>query len=93
MEHHHFCQKNKLDFAAYPGLLQPLPIPNQVWTHISMDFEEGLPSSTRKQVIFVVVDILSKYAHSMALAHPYTALVAQVYLDSFYVTWFARIYQ
>lgn len=56
------CQKNELDLAVYPGLLQPLPFPNQVWTHISMDFEEVLPSSTRKQVIF---DILSKYAHSM----------------------------
>jgi hypothetical protein len=76
------CQKNKHDLAAYPGLLQPLPIPHQIWTHISMDFIEGLPTSSGKQVIFVVVDRLSKYAHFMALAHPYTALdVAQLFLD------------
>ena len=28
------CQRNKADLAAYPGLLQPLPIPNEVWTDI-----------------------------------------------------------
>ncbi|GAU24592.1 hypothetical protein TSUD_289530 [Trifolium subterraneum] len=77
------CQKNKSDLAAYPGLLQPLPVPHQIWTNISMDFVEGLPTSGGKQVIFVVVDRLSKYAHFMALAHPYTALdVAQVFLDN-----------
>ncbi|GAU37779.1 hypothetical protein TSUD_158600 [Trifolium subterraneum] len=77
------CQKNKFDLAASPGLLQPLPIPNQVWTDISMDFIEGLPPSAGKHVIFVVVDRLKKYAHFMALAHPYTAVdVAQVFLDN-----------
>lgn len=39
------CQKNKPDLAAYLGLLQPLPIPNQIWTNISMDFVEGLSNS------------------------------------------------
>ncbi|GJY77978.1 reverse transcriptase [Tanacetum coccineum] len=67
------CHRNKPDLSAYPGYLQPLPIPPTIWSSISMDFIEGLPSSQGKTVIFVVVDRLSKYAHFMALHHPLTA--------------------
>nr|DAD38797.1 TPA_asm: hypothetical protein HUJ06_013119 [Nelumbo nucifera] len=75
------CQTCKYDASAYPGFLQPLPILATVWSSISMDFIEGLPSFW-KDVIFVGVDRLSKATHFMALRHPYTALqVAQVYLN------------
>ena len=47
-----------------------------------MDFIDGLPKSFGKEVIFVVVDRFSKYAHFSSLSHPYTAIdVAQAYLD------------
>lgn len=49
-------QRSKDDNAAYPGLLQPLPIPNQAWSQISMNFIEGLPKSRGKDVILAVVD-------------------------------------
>ncbi|RVX22659.1 Kinesin-like protein KIN-7E, chloroplastic [Vitis vinifera] len=77
--------RNKHENVSYPGLLQPLPILEQVWMDISMDFIEGLHKSHGKHVIFVVVDRLSKYAHFMPMSHPYTALdVAQSFMDNIY---------
>ncbi|GJT52264.1 retrotransposon-related protein [Tanacetum coccineum] len=76
---------HKPDLAPYPGLLQPLPIPTNIWTDISMDFIESLPSSHGKTVIMVVVDRLSKYAHFVPMAHPFKAAqVAQLFLDTIY---------
>ncbi|KAJ4802427.1 polyprotein [Rhynchospora pubera] len=77
------CQRNKNEHVPYPGLLQPLPIPEKVWDCITMDFIEGLPISEGKNVIFVVVDRLTKYAHFMALSHPYSAQgVAKIFMEN-----------
>lgn len=79
------CQRCKYENAASTGLLQPLPIPESVWSDISMDFIEGLPNSGGKNSILVVIDKLSEYAHFLALSHPYTALnIAQAFLDNIY---------
>lgn len=57
------CQITKAEHVHSPGLLDPLQIPEMAWTHISMDFIEGLPKSQGKDVILVVVDRLTKYAY------------------------------
>jgi hypothetical protein len=79
------CQRAKGEHCHYPGLLVPLPVPTMAWHFITMDFIEGLPKSGNKDVILVVVDRLTKYAHFIDLAHPYTAhTVAQVFIDNIF---------
>jgi len=79
------CQRNKHENVASLGLLQPLSIPFAPFIDISMDFIEGLPKSEGKDVIMVVVDRFSKYAHCMALSHPYSApKVAKVFMENIY---------
>jgi len=67
------CSRCKHENIHPPGLLQPLPVPDHAWTHISMDFVEGLPKSEGKDCILVVVDRFTKYGHFLGLAHPFTA--------------------
>ncbi|WVZ69420.1 LOW QUALITY PROTEIN: hypothetical protein U9M48_018208 [Paspalum notatum var. saurae] len=67
------CQQAKVERVQYPGLLQPLPVPTHAWQVVSLDFIEGLPRSKHYNCILVVVDKFSKYAHFIAMSHPFTA--------------------
>lgn len=50
-----------------------------------MNFVEGLPQSHSVNCIFVVVDKFTKYAHFVALKHPYSAAsLAKLFIDNIY---------
>jgi hypothetical protein len=75
-------QFSKSKKVHYPRLLDPLDIPTAKWSEISMDFIEGLSTSNGMNVIQVIVDRLTKYAHFLPLSHPYTVhKVATLFLD------------
>lgn len=77
------CQQAKHTNTKPAGLLQPLPPPKRPWQDVTMDFIEGLPLSDHVDVILVVVDRLTKYAHFLPLKHPYSAQsVAKAYMDN-----------
>lgn len=79
------CKQAKVEHVKYPGLLQPLPVPEHAWQIISMDFIEGLPRSASYNSIMVVVDKFSKYAHFVLLAHPFTTFqVAQAFVNNIF---------
>ena len=79
------CQQAKLDRAASPGLLVPLPIPQQPWEMITMRFIDRLPQSGKFNCLWVVMDKRTEFAHFLPLAHPYIASkVALLYMSSIY---------
>ena len=51
------CQQVKAEHQRPAGLLQPLPVSEWKWEHVTMNFVAGLPRSPRgHDTIWVVVD-------------------------------------
>jgi hypothetical protein len=74
------CQQNKSEQTHPTGLLQPLPIPEQKWENISMDFITSLPQVQGKDCIFLVVDKLTKFSHFFAIPMDYKVIqVAELF--------------
>jgi hypothetical protein len=85
MRKRHTCQKNKSENVLTPGLFQPLLIPQAPFVDIGMDIIEGLLNSKGRNVVLVVVDRFSKYAHFITLSHPYTvATVVNAFMNNIY---------
>jgi hypothetical protein len=77
------CQRNKTKHLHPAGLLQPLPVPSQVWSDIAMDFVEGFSKVGGKSVVLMVVDRFSKFTHFILLGHLYTTVsVAKAFFDN-----------
>jgi hypothetical protein len=78
-------QRTKPDHSRLLGLLQPLPVPSGAWQILSMDFVEGLPHSKHVNCILVIIDSFTKYAHFLAMSHPFTtASVTKIFQDQVY---------
>ena len=68
------CQRNKSLTRNNAGKLQPLPVPDELWQTISMDFVTDLPlTAAGYDTILVVVDKLSKFTHLIPTTKELTA--------------------
>ena len=82
------CQRNKPTNAKPGGLLQPLPIPSEVWESVSMDLITQLPTTRNgHDAIVVFVDRLSKMTH---FASTHTSVGAEELARLFVATIFRQ---
>lgn len=61
------CARSKTSNQPSSSLLEPLPMPSQPWSHISLDFITGLPPNG-KTVILIIVDRFSEAVHLLVLS-------------------------
>ncbi|KAI2646333.1 Transposon Tf2-9 polyprotein [Labeo rohita] len=68
------CAQSKTPKELPSGLLQPLPIPQRPWSHLSIDFVTDLPPSQEFTTILVIIDHFSKSCHLIPLKGLPTAM-------------------
>jgi hypothetical protein len=80
------CQRVKASQLVKAGLLQPLPVPTERWTHISVDFITQLPPTKDKHdAIVVFVDMLSKMVHFIPTTTTASApTIARLFFDEIF---------
>ena len=67
------CLCTKVQHCLLVGELQPLPIPEECWDAVSIDFITELPKFGSYNAIMVVVDSVSKWAHFVKVVTTITA--------------------
>jgi Integrase zinc binding domain len=81
----HACRRANAPRDRTPGLLQPLPIPERPWQHITMDYQSLPKDSHGYDAVFVVVDRLSKQSFSIPCFKTTTAKdMARLYIQYIY---------
>ena len=65
--------RTKVQHHLLVGELQPLPIPEECWDAVSVDFIAELPNSGDYDAIMVVVDSVGKWAHFIKAVTTITA--------------------
>ena len=67
------CQQVKADHQRLTGLHQPLELAEWKWEHVTMDFVTHLPRTSQwHDMAWVIVDRLTKSAHSLAMRMTFT---------------------
>jgi len=75
------CLHTKIQHRLPSGELQPLPIPEECWDIISIDFISELPESGRYNSIMMAIDSVGKHFHFVEMVTTVTAArVANLYL-------------
>uniref|UniRef100_A0AAZ3QS83 Gypsy retrotransposon integrase-like protein 1 n=1 Tax=Oncorhynchus tshawytscha TaxID=74940 RepID=A0AAZ3QS83_ONCTS len=77
------CAQSKAPRHLARGKLQPLPVPQRPWTHLSVDFLTDLPPSQGSTTILVVVDRFSKSCRLIPLPGLPTALQTALFTHVF----------
>lgn len=78
------CGRNTVWRDRKQGLLQPLPVPEQVWSEISMDYITELPKTERRfENILVITDRLSKGVIFIPVADLSAETLAQVMIEKY----------
>ena len=75
------CGKSKIWREQKHGLLKPLPIPERIWSELSVDFIIGLAPNKDCISIMVVTDRLSKSIIAVPMKETRTIDVAQTLLE------------
>ncbi|CAL2272040.1 unnamed protein product [Prunus armeniaca] len=77
------CQQVKAERQKPYGLMQPLPIPEWKWEHITMEFVFKLPRTSKgHDGIWVIVDRLTKSAHFLPIKETYSlSKLAKLFVD------------
>ena len=78
------CGRSKVWRERKQGFLKPMPIPDRVWSEISMDFIVDLPLSDGCTNLMVITDRLSKGVILSACPDITAETVAKIFIRDFY---------